>query len=158
MTLLDSWETLVVSLSNNPNLTFEGVRSSIFNEKIRRKAKMYRGTLAKAKACITCYQCGRKDHKKHDCVYYKAELERKRKVTRRKMIVRMKHITTLRTRTKRRPMWPLTSSLRSHQMQKILFVLPWKQIMLMLMVLLFLFMHMICRLERALFQNSLFAW
>ncbi|MCO5584202.1 hypothetical protein L7F22_038125 [Adiantum nelumboides] len=37
MTLHDSWETLVVSLSNNPNLTFDGVRGSILNEEIRRK-------------------------------------------------------------------------------------------------------------------------
>ena len=35
MTLHDSWETLVVSLSNNPNLTFDGVRGSILQEKIR---------------------------------------------------------------------------------------------------------------------------
>ena len=38
MTLPDSWETLVVSSSNNPNLTFDGVRGSILNEEIRRKA------------------------------------------------------------------------------------------------------------------------
>ena len=37
MTLLDSWETLVVSLLNNPNLTSDGVRGSFFNEEIRRK-------------------------------------------------------------------------------------------------------------------------
>ena len=37
MTLPDSWETLVVSLLNNPNLTFDGVRGSILNEEIRRK-------------------------------------------------------------------------------------------------------------------------
>ena len=38
MTLLDSWETLVDSLSNNPNLTFDGRRGSILNEEIKRKA------------------------------------------------------------------------------------------------------------------------
>jgi len=38
MMLPDSWKTLVVSLSNNPNLTFDGVRGSILNEEIRRKA------------------------------------------------------------------------------------------------------------------------
>ena len=38
MTLLDSWETLVVSLSNNPNLMFGGVRGSILNEEIKTKA------------------------------------------------------------------------------------------------------------------------
>ena len=27
---------------------------------------------------MTCYQCGRKGHKKRDCRYYKAELERKK--------------------------------------------------------------------------------
>lgn len=37
MTLPDSWEAMVVSLSNNPNLTFDGVRGSILNEEIRRK-------------------------------------------------------------------------------------------------------------------------
>ena len=55
MTLPDSWETLVVSLSNNPNLTFDGVRGSILNEEIRRKengetggsANMARGRTSK---------------------------------------------------------------------------------------------------------------
>ncbi|MCO5596801.1 hypothetical protein L7F22_050871 [Adiantum nelumboides] len=46
MTLLDSWETLVVSLSNNPNLTFDGVRGSILNEEIRRKASGEGGSSA----------------------------------------------------------------------------------------------------------------
>ncbi|MCO5605309.1 hypothetical protein L7F22_059491 [Adiantum nelumboides] len=46
MTLPDSWETLVVSLSNNPNLTFNGVRGSILNEKIRRKASGEGGSSA----------------------------------------------------------------------------------------------------------------
>lgn len=32
MTLPDSWETLVVSLSNSPSLTYDGVRGSILNE------------------------------------------------------------------------------------------------------------------------------
>ncbi|MCO5614532.1 hypothetical protein L7F22_068815 [Adiantum nelumboides] len=55
MTLPDSWETLVVSVSNNPNLTFDGVRGSILNEEIRRKenedtggsANMARGRTSK---------------------------------------------------------------------------------------------------------------
>ena len=38
MTLPDSWETLVVSLSNSPNLTYDGVHGSILNEEIRRKS------------------------------------------------------------------------------------------------------------------------
>ncbi|MCO5608620.1 hypothetical protein L7F22_062833 [Adiantum nelumboides] len=46
MTLPDSWETLVVSLSNNPNLTFDGVRGSILNEEIRRKASGEGGSSA----------------------------------------------------------------------------------------------------------------
>ena len=46
MTLLDSWETLVVSLSNNPNLTFDGVRGSILNEETRRKASGEGGSSA----------------------------------------------------------------------------------------------------------------
>ena len=99
MTLPDSWETLVVSLSNNPNLTFDGVRGSILNEEIRRKASgedsgstnVARGrtekksgnaqrnrSKSKGKGDVTCYQCGRKGHKKPDCRYYKAELERKK--------------------------------------------------------------------------------
>ncbi|MCO5567372.1 hypothetical protein L7F22_021062 [Adiantum nelumboides] len=105
-TLPDSWETLVVSLSNNPNLTFDGVRGSILNEEIRRKASgeggssanmvrgrtekknayaqrsksksKERGNASKGKDDVTCYQCGRKGHKKPDCRYYKAELERKK--------------------------------------------------------------------------------
>ncbi len=107
MTLPDSWETLVVSLSNNTNLTFDGVRGSILNEEIRRKAggeggnsaNMVRGRTDKKNAYgqrnkskskergnaskgkdsdVTCYQCGRKGHKKPDCRFYKAELERKK--------------------------------------------------------------------------------
>ena len=46
MTLPDSWETLVVSLSNNPNLTFDSVRGSIINEEIRRKASGEGGSSA----------------------------------------------------------------------------------------------------------------
>ena len=46
MTLPDSWETLVVSLSNSPNLTFDGVRGSILNEEIRRKASGEGGSSA----------------------------------------------------------------------------------------------------------------
>ncbi|KAH7297375.1 hypothetical protein KP509_26G066900 [Ceratopteris richardii] len=99
MTLPDSWETLVVSLSNSPSLTFDGVRGSILNEEIRRKASgegsgsanVARGrtkkksgnvqrnrSKSKGKAEVTCYQCGRKGHKKPDCRFYKAELERKK--------------------------------------------------------------------------------
>ena len=102
MTLPDSWETLVVSVSNNPNLTFDGVRGSILNEEIRRKdsgetggsANMARGRTNKKGAYaqknksrsksrekqveVTCYQCGRKGHKKPDCRYYKKEQERKK--------------------------------------------------------------------------------
>ena len=102
MTLPDSWETLVVSVSNNPNLTFDGVRDSILNEEIRRKdsgetggsANMARGRTNKKGAYaqknksrskskekqveVTCYQCGRKGHKKPDCRYYKKEQERKK--------------------------------------------------------------------------------
>ncbi|KAH7416413.1 hypothetical protein KP509_14G090400 [Ceratopteris richardii] len=99
MTLPDSWKTLVVSLSNSPNLTFDAIRGSILNEEIRRKAsgegsgsanvargrtekksgnvQRYRSK-SKGKAEVTCYQCGRKGHKKPDCRYYKAELERKK--------------------------------------------------------------------------------
>ncbi|KAH7281919.1 hypothetical protein KP509_35G003300 [Ceratopteris richardii] len=93
MTLLDSWETLVASLLNSPNLTFDGVRGSILNEEIGRKARgegsgsanVARGSTkkksgnvqrnrskSKGKAEVTCYQCGRKGHKKPDCRYYKA--------------------------------------------------------------------------------------
>ena len=39
MTLPNSWETLVVSLSNSPNLTFDGVWGSILNEEIRKKSR-----------------------------------------------------------------------------------------------------------------------
>ncbi|MCO5572945.1 hypothetical protein L7F22_026706 [Adiantum nelumboides] len=46
MTLPDSWETLVVSMSNNPNLTFDGVRGSILNEEIGRKASGEGGSSA----------------------------------------------------------------------------------------------------------------
>ena len=81
MTLPNSWETLVVSLSNND------VRGSIVNEEIRRKfdgegsgsTNVARGrtekksenvqrnrSWSKGKAKVTCYQCGRKGHKKRD--------------------------------------------------------------------------------------------
>ena len=46
MTVRDSWETLVVSLSNSPNLTFDGVRGSIVNEEIRRKVSGEGGSSA----------------------------------------------------------------------------------------------------------------
>ena len=98
MTLLDLRETLVVSQSKNPNLTFDGERGSILNEEIRRKTSgegiglnnVTRGIIEKqsetvqrnknkrkGKAEVTCNQCCRKGHKKPDCRYYKAELERK---------------------------------------------------------------------------------
>ena len=90
MTLPDSWEALVASLSNNAALTFDGVRGSILNEGIRRKASgessgaayHVRGrsnkkensenrgksrSKSKGKSQdVTCYQCGRKGHKKPD--------------------------------------------------------------------------------------------
>ena len=58
MALPDSWELLVVSLSNSPNLTFDGVRGSILNEEIMRKAggeggssaNMVRGRIGKRSA------------------------------------------------------------------------------------------------------------
>ena len=100
MTLPDSWETLVVSLTNNPNLTFDGVRGSILNEEIRRStsgenrtsANVVRGRSEKKgkgeqrkrskskdkHVEITCYQCGQKGHKKPDCRYCKKEQERKK--------------------------------------------------------------------------------
>mgnify|MGYP006872774138 CR=1 FL=1 len=37
MTLPNSRETLIVALSNNPNLTFDGLRGSFLNEEIKRK-------------------------------------------------------------------------------------------------------------------------
>ena len=69
------------------------------NEEIRRKASgegsgstnvargrtkkksenVYRNTSKiKGKVGVTCYLCGRKGHKKPDCKYYKAELEREK--------------------------------------------------------------------------------
>ncbi|KAH7420572.1 hypothetical protein KP509_13G012700 [Ceratopteris richardii] len=107
MTLHDSWEILIVSSSNNPNLTFDGVRGSILNEEIRSKEggegdssatmvrgktdkrsnnaqrnkskRRERGNNRKGKSNdVTCYQCGTKGHKKHDCRYYKARFERKK--------------------------------------------------------------------------------
>ena len=133
MTLPNSWETLVVSLSNSPNLTFDGVRGSILNEEIKRKASgeggssanmvrgrtdkrsnyahrnksksQERGNSSKVKSNdVTCYQCGRKGHKKPDFRYYKAELERKRILEIRKRTILM-HMTA--KRMKRRPIWPL---------------------------------------------------
>ena len=38
MTLPETWEVLVVSLSNSASLTFDGVRGAILNEEIRQKA------------------------------------------------------------------------------------------------------------------------
>ena len=90
MTLPNSWETLVVSLSNNPNLRFDVLRGSMLNEQIRRKASgegrtekksenvQRNRSKSKGKAEVTCYQCGRKGHKKSDCTYYKPEFERKK--------------------------------------------------------------------------------
>ena len=84
MTLPDSWETLVVSLSNNSNLTYNGLRGSILNEEIKRadneegtKVNVVRGrgdkrnansrrnkskskeepSTSKGKNDVTCYQC-----------------------------------------------------------------------------------------------------
>ena len=37
MTLPNLWETLVVSLSNNPNHTFDGIRGSTLSEKKSRE-------------------------------------------------------------------------------------------------------------------------
>ena len=86
MTLPNSQETLIVALSNNPNLTFDGVGGSTLNKEIRRKASgegsgstnVAKGIIekksenilrnknkTKGKAEMTCYQCGRKGHKKH---------------------------------------------------------------------------------------------
>lgn len=101
MTLPDTWETLVVSLSNSSSLTYDGVRGSILNEEIRRKSSGESGSSAynargrsqkrdagnrtqnrsKSKTKdkdVTCYQCGRKGHKKPDCRYFKKEQERKK--------------------------------------------------------------------------------
>ena len=78
-TLPNSWKTLVVSLSNNSNLAFDGIRGSTLNEEIRRKASgegsgsanVARGrtkksenvqrnkSKSKGKAEVTCYQCSR---------------------------------------------------------------------------------------------------
>ena len=106
MTLPNSWETLVISLSNNPTLNFDGVKGSILNKEIKKKtsgeggssANMVRGKTDKRSTYVhknksgnkergssnngkskdvTCYQCGKKGHKKPDCRYYKAKLERK---------------------------------------------------------------------------------
>ncbi|MCO5576745.1 hypothetical protein L7F22_030563 [Adiantum nelumboides] len=88
--------------TNNAALTYDGVRGSILNEEIRRKssgegsgtAYHVRGRTEKRNHVankgksrskskgksqdITCYQCGRKGHKKPDCRFYKQELERKK--------------------------------------------------------------------------------
>ena len=37
--LPETWEALVVSLSNSASLTFDGVRGAILNEEIRQKTK-----------------------------------------------------------------------------------------------------------------------
>lgn len=107
MTLPDSWETLVVSLSNSPTLTYDGVRGSILNEEIRRKssgessssAYNARGrsqkrdigsrTQSRSKSKtkdkdVICYQCGRKGHKKPNCRHFKKEQERKKETQERK--------------------------------------------------------------------------
>ena len=88
---------------------------------VRGRAKKISGNVQKIRSkskgnvVVTFYQFGRKDHKKPDCRYYKVELKRKKNIgDKRKRIVRMKHITTLRTRTKRRPKQPLVSSLKNH--------------------------------------------
>ena len=102
MTLPESWEALVVSLSNNPNLTYDGVRGSILNEEIRRKSsgsgsnsaynvrgrddkrshnanrQRNRSKSREKQQDVTCFQCGRKGHKKPDCRYFKKEQERKK--------------------------------------------------------------------------------
>ena len=147
MTLPNSWETLVVSLSNNPNLTVDGVKGSILNKEIRRKlverevvqsmwleeeqkrkVRMYKGTGAKAKARLKWLVINVVGKVIRSLIAHTTNLNskgRRTQVTRRKRTSRMKHVTTLRTRTKRRPLWPLLLSLRSHQMPKIFFVLLW---------------------------------
>ena len=98
MTLPETWEVLVVSLSNSASLTFDGVRGAILDEEIHQKASgessssanITRGRAATKNASmqrsrskskgkeITCFQCGRKGHKKPDCRFYKQELERRK--------------------------------------------------------------------------------
>ena len=88
-------ETLVVALSNSPNLNFDGVWGSILNEEIKRKSSgegsgsaynirgrydnrnpnigqrnRSKGREKGKKQDITCYQCGSKGHKKPDCRYF----------------------------------------------------------------------------------------
>ena len=162
MALPYSQENLVVSISNNRNFTFDGVRSFILNEKIRRKASgevsgsanvaqartekksdnvqrnkcKSKGTAAE----VTCYQCGSKGHKKPDCKYYKAELEREKNTDdEKKMDSENEAHNSFNDKGKEKANVASSVILRSHQMQ----------IMLKLMMFLFIFMHKICRLQRA---------
>ena len=147
------------SLSNNPNLPFDSVMGSIFNEGSG-SANVARGrtekksenvqrnrSKSKGKAEVTCYQCGRKGRKKPDCRYYKAELERKKNTgDKKKKDIENEARNNFKDKDKEKANVAsnvIMSSLRSHKMHNIFFVLLYQHIMLKLMVLLFLFMHRI---------------
>lgn len=52
-------------------------KKNAYAQRSKSKSKE-RGNASKGKGDVTCYQCGRKGHKKPDYRYYKAELERKK--------------------------------------------------------------------------------
>ena len=93
--LSESWETLVVSLSNsnaNGTISLETVRSSLLNEELRRKGSgmksiqseamvardskkdtIWKKNDANGKGVITCHYCNKKGHIRSKCYAYKRD-------------------------------------------------------------------------------------
>ena len=98
--LSESWETLVVSLSNsnvNGTISLETVRSSLLNEELRRKGSDLKSVQGEAivpkdsgkdtrrkkkgangRGVITCHYCGKKGHKRNDCYSYIRDMKKKK--------------------------------------------------------------------------------
>lgn len=96
--LSESWETLVVSLSNsnaNGTISLETVRSSLLNEELRRKGSGLKSVQSEAmvardskgdtawkkkeasgKGAIICHYCNKKGHIRRNCHAYKKDQKR----------------------------------------------------------------------------------
>ena len=55
--------------------------ANVARGRTNKKVKMYNRSKSKGKVEMICYQCGRKSHKKPNCRYHKAKLEKKKEHT-----------------------------------------------------------------------------